>query len=812
MPRHDSPAGPIDSLKKSAKRWLAAIQSGDEEARARLRRAYPGAPAQPALRDVQHALAVEHGHSGWLALTRAVAHAAPATARAEGRATESLVAWFLDNACPDHHVRGGPDHRMALRTADSLLRRHPEIATASLAAAAVCGELSEVRRILRADPGAAAKPTGTPSAARSGPGDSGDLWKDVGPKGWEPLLYVCFARISRPEAAGRSVAIARVLLDCGADPNAYFMAGDSRYTPLVGVIGGGEESRPPHPMRDALTRLLLERGAEPYDMQALYNLHVRGDILWFLKAIYARSVKIGRRSDWDDPAWQMLGMGGYGNGARYLLGLAIQRNDLALARWILAHGGSPEPAAGDDPNASKDPLRERALRRGLTEMAALLRPAIDRTARGPAHPPGAEAGAPVTPPQAVPAGTVPQDEADAFAAACMAVDRQAAQAIVARRPQLLAAPGPLFTAARQDRADVAALLLDLGVSPDLEYARRGTRALHEAAYNDSARVATLLLARGAETDPVDRSHGGTPLWFAIWSGAERAIDVLTPASRDIRSLATIGAVDRLREVLGAEPELARQRTGQWTPLMQLPGEPERAAAIAAMLLRHGADPTVRDAAGRTAAERARRRGLDDAAALLDAAAARAAADEAPTPAEGSGSTAGPNGAGDARSSAVPDRVPAAVQAETGTRSAWSAGGAAASPLAAPPAFSIDWKRNDLLLRGQVANRDWEAVCGLMSENGLTGLQANGHLTDAAMPRLAKLAKLTRIDASGSKRLTDAGTLALRNMPQIEELDLSGREMQITDAGLDSLRHLRALRRFQMCWSERISDAGAGNLA
>ena len=38
-----------------------------------LLRAYPGAPEQATLRDVQHALARERGHESWIALTRAVA-------------------------------------------------------------------------------------------------------------------------------------------------------------------------------------------------------------------------------------------------------------------------------------------------------------------------------------------------------------------------------------------------------------------------------------------------------------------------------------------------------------------------------------------------------------------------------------------------------------------------------------------------------------------------------------------------------------------------------------------------------------------
>ena len=94
----------------------------------------------------------------------------------------------------------------------------------------------------------------------------------------------CFTRLENPASNDNAVEIATLLLDNGADPNSYFMAGGSRYSPLTGVIGEGEEGRPPHPQRDELTRLLLERGADPYDMQVFYNIHFNGDVLWLLEA------------------------------------------------------------------------------------------------------------------------------------------------------------------------------------------------------------------------------------------------------------------------------------------------------------------------------------------------------------------------------------------------------------------------------------------------------------------------------------------------------------------------------------------------
>ncbi|HEU4928320.1 MAG TPA: hypothetical protein VFU38_00710, partial [Candidatus Krumholzibacteria bacterium] len=65
----------LESFKKEAKRWLDALQADDPGARARLLRAVPDAPETPTLRDVQHALASEHGFAGWAALKAAIEHA-----------------------------------------------------------------------------------------------------------------------------------------------------------------------------------------------------------------------------------------------------------------------------------------------------------------------------------------------------------------------------------------------------------------------------------------------------------------------------------------------------------------------------------------------------------------------------------------------------------------------------------------------------------------------------------------------------------------------------------------------------------------
>ena len=64
---------------------------------------------------------------------------------------------FLETACLRY---AGPTSPALRRQARKLLDAHPEIVTGNLFVAATTGHLAEVRRILSADPGAAARPGG----------------------------------------------------------------------------------------------------------------------------------------------------------------------------------------------------------------------------------------------------------------------------------------------------------------------------------------------------------------------------------------------------------------------------------------------------------------------------------------------------------------------------------------------------------------------------------------------------------------------------------------------------------------------------
>ena len=566
----------LDNLHKSAKRWLKALRTNDPDARKRLARAYPAAPADPVLRDIQHALAREHGYESWKALTDSIDGKAPKPPAFEretgGRTHEERVATFLEFACWDHHTHGKGDHRMHDRAAQRLLAQHPEIARDSIYTAIVSGDLPEVERVLAE----------RPAAAR----ESG------GPRGWAPILYSAFTRCTHPAVLEHGVAIGRILLEHGANPNDFYMAGDARYSALTGVAGEGEQDSPRQPYASEYFALLLEHGAEPFDIQVLYDTHFSGDILWWLELVHAHTMKTERRIAWDDPDWPMLDMGGYGSGARFLLETALEKRNLPLAEWALAHGANPNAAPARDPRFPKRTLYEVAEQEGVTEIADLL-------VRY-----GATRSAPVL------------DEDERFIRACFARDRDAVLTYFEAHPEERTSPKAMTAAVMRDRSDVVAFLLDAGVPIEVED-RQKTRALHRAAGAGAIEAARTLIDRGAEIDPRELTYNNTPLGWAAHFDDRRMLDFLSQYSRDVFNLAFCGYVERLRQVLAAEPQLARQVAKDGiTPLWWLPDDDGKAMEIVEMFLAAGADPAVRSREGKTAMDWALKRGMATVAARL----------------------------------------------------------------------------------------------------------------------------------------------------------------------------------------------------
>jgi len=495
-----------------------------------------------------------------------------------------LVNLFLETACADPILANGPAaHARRSHTAHRILKHHPEIARENIHTAVVCGDIQEVERLLATQPSAATGPGG-PQRRRH---------LKEREKLWTPLLHLCYGRLPSL-ASENAVAIARLLLDHGADANDFFECGDhpNRYTALCGLAGEGEDDAPPHPHREELARLLLERGANPYDIQLFYNTHFHNDILWILKLVYEYSVKAGHQSDWGDPNWSMLTNGGYGCGARYFLGNAVHHNNLPLAEWLLQHGASPNAPPSTHPRVPKAPLHEEALRLGHTEMADLL----------------ILYGAKPSPP-------LVREGIEQFAEVCFRLEREQARQLVNLHPEYLNSTMPIFRAATGDRTDVVELLLDLGVSIEIEDENK-QRPLHIAASHDSIEVAKLLIDRGADLEAVESNWNNTPLDFALYGNLSRMSQFLGDVSSDVFRLTWCGNLKRLRQVLSEKPDLAKSLDEGSTPLMWLPDDEALAVEAVKLLISHGADPSVRSEEEKTAADYADRRALYGAAELL----------------------------------------------------------------------------------------------------------------------------------------------------------------------------------------------------
>lgn len=329
MSRTLTPRTNLDTLRKDAKRWLKALRAGDAEARSRLLALWPKAPAEPGLRDAQHALALDYGCESWATLKAALGDIAGDSKSHKGRVGQVLG-----------HGWGGD-----LAVARRLLKRYPDIAKDSLFAAATCGDLAEVERRLARDP-RGAKRTG-------------------GPRNWSALAYVTYGRLD----AVNAVAIARLLLDADADPNFQFDDGwGSPFKVLTGAVGLGEGAKPSHSQALELVELLIAAGATPYDLQVLYNVSIVGaDVYWY--DLFWRHCEAHGALD----AWRVAGEGRLGdfqglNTLDYLLGNAVGQNHLVRAEWLLARGAGADTLHG----YTRQPVHALAQLSGYLDMAALL--------------------------------------------------------------------------------------------------------------------------------------------------------------------------------------------------------------------------------------------------------------------------------------------------------------------------------------------------------------------------------------------------------------------------------------------------------
>ena len=258
-------------------------------------------------------------------------------------------------------------------------------------------------------------------------------------------------------------AIARLLLDAGANPNDFYMAGDSSYSALVGAAGEGEQDSPRQPYAAELFSLLLERGAEPYDIQVLYNTHFIGRHDLVAGAdLRAHARDRAQGATGTTRHWSMFDMGGYGSGAYFMLNTAISNNDLTLAEWALTHGANPE-------------LDHLARIRSSSPQRPLLRPGavcegLDEMAESAAAPRRERRATPLEP-----ARTRSSRPACGWIATAVHAHLARTSRVSCTRTEAM------FEAATpRSRPRSIALLLDLGVPVEIEDADEAARAAHAA--------------------------------------------------------------------------------------------------------------------------------------------------------------------------------------------------------------------------------------------------------------------------------------------------------------------------------------------
>ena len=384
---------------------------------------------------------------------------------------------FIEAAC----VPRNASHQSGdLDEAERLLAQSPGVARSSIHTAAILADEEGVRSFLAHDP-AAATAVG-------------------GPHEWNALTHLCFSRYLRLDRARADafVRTARALLDAGAGANTGFTELIDHPNPrpllesaIYGAAGIAQHAE--------LTRLLLERGANPNDEETPYVPESDDNTVLSVLLESGRltadslTTMLVRKADCHDGDGLRLLLVGGADPSRMtrwgVTGLhqAIRRdNALTAIEALLDAGADPALPARD----GRSPAQMAAWR-GRGDVLARFE------ARG---------------------QLAPLSGVDRLIAACARDDRQTVATLRASEPAINAAMllhgGTLLAQfAGVGNAAGVTCLLECGVSPTaLSVHGDGyfgvaphSTALHVAAWRAWPEVVTLLIARGA---PVNAQTAG----------------------------------------------------------------------------------------------------------------------------------------------------------------------------------------------------------------------------------------------------------------------------------------------------------------
>jgi ankyrin repeat protein len=473
----------LDHLRREAKSLVRAARDHDAAALARLAEVPRLAALSPAdlarhaqLADAQHAVATAYGFASWARLKHEVEARAPLA-----RQLERLLAAIREHATDE---------------AERLLVRHPQLAHAHFGVACALGEVEFVHRALAADPGAATRP------CAAGP--------------WPPL---CFASASPFHARDTHTAdaIARVvelLLAAGADANSSVSSSPDDAGPGLPVLYFACERG-----NAAVARVLLEHGADPNDGESIYHA-AQYDRRNCLELLLAHGANVsGRHAGWGNtPLFFLLG---------HREGQPGTPAADAGIRWLLEHGADPEVTSTAHQEtalhcAARVGRGEAMLKLLLDHGANLARRRADgSTPYGLAMRHGNAATAAAL--AAAGADTSQVTSRDRFLAACFAADATTARELLARDPQLMSAPEPeareqVTTAAARGDAEALRLMLDLGF-PFEPVGPGDATLLHWSAWHGRPACVRLLLERGAPVNVREAEFGCSPLAWACHGSA-----------------------------------------------------------------------------------------------------------------------------------------------------------------------------------------------------------------------------------------------------------------------------------------------------
>ncbi|MGY5776724.1 ankyrin repeat domain-containing protein [Rhizobium sp. LEGMi135b] len=566
----------LESLKKQAKTFLKAVQSGDALAQSRVV-PYFADIENVGLQDIQLVLAREYGFSSW---TKLKAYLESGDRKHVPR--DQLANRFLSLATVSYFANIPADPARfdeALR----LLEDNPEIADESIHVAAALGDADSIGRWLDRQPQL--------------------LDRKGGPHDLTPLMCAAYARVP-----GRSsLPAARELVRRGADVNDFFLdAGQYRFTVLTGVFGEGEagkDRQPQHPDCEAFARLLLDAGAEANDSQALYNrMFERDDTCLKLLIEYGLSAR-------DKNNWLVREDGKFVENSQtvfdYQLAWALEHRMGERVRLLVEHGANVNTTVngrtpyewarlGDDKDLALYLVQQGAVAVRL-KREDWVYIQIQQEARNEAVDP----------------------------AIVVEHIKGVASELDIPKAMRQAHPAMLHEAAGEN--DLPAVRLMLALDFDVN-AMTSRTPLHEAALHGHMEMAKLLIGHGADTTIRDPNFHAPAIGWAEYNGKDEMVEFLKAYPLDIFAAAAFGQIDRLAAILDEHPEQMNIRFAELRPH----GQPidrdwmtplgfaivNRCGDAVRFLLARGADRSIRDASGRSYRDLAQEAGDEAIASLL----------------------------------------------------------------------------------------------------------------------------------------------------------------------------------------------------